>query len=163
MGAQRSTSVSPPEAPLPEGPDREQSPLRAVENDAVLPAPLPFTRPARQAVDLPELPARAIGVLAVFVFEAVEGTRQLTQLARWLTPRVTAELTEIRRLNIERRSLYHDDRRVVPAIRRVRATHPTPNVTEAAVVLATPSRSRAVALRFEVIRGRWQATSASVL
>ncbi|GAA2822826.1 hypothetical protein FB468_1665 [Leucobacter komagatae] len=112
---------------------------------------------------LPALEPRVIGAIAVFAFEAVEGARQVAQLGRWITDTVAAQLSELRRLNVERRSLYRDSRRIVPAIQRVRTTRPNDDVTEAAVVLSTPSRSRAVALRFEAIRGRWQATSITVL
>lgn len=115
------------------------------------------------APDVPRLDARAIGAVAVFAFEAVEGTRQIGQLGKWISSSVAEELAEVRQLNVERRSLYRDHRRIVPVVQRVRATHPSPSATEASVVLTTPSRSRAVALRFEVLRGRWQATSITVL
>ncbi|KAM9866101.1 hypothetical protein ACIFOC_01014 [Leucobacter aridicollis] len=133
---------------------------RALDDDsltAASPADLP------QIGKLPRLEARVIGAIAVFAFEAVEGSRQVAQLGRWITADVSDELREVRRLNVERRSLYRDSRRIVPVVGRVRITSPARWVTEAAVVLLTPSRARAVAMRFEVIRGRWQATSISVL
>ncbi len=112
---------------------------------------------------IPKLSAQTIGAVAVFAFEAVEGTRQVGQLGKWITARVAESLNELRSLNVERRSLYRDHRRIVPSVRRVRATHPAKGVLEASVVLTTPARSRAVALRFEIIRDRWQATSITVL
>ncbi len=135
-------------------------PLRALDVDPPRAAALPD--PPQIGV-LAQLEARVIGAIAVFAFEAVEGIRQVAQLGKWVTTRVADELDEVRRLNVERRSLYHDTRRIVPVVGRVRATSPTAWVTEAAVVLLTPSRSRAVAMRFEAIRGRWQATSITVL
>ena len=99
----------------------------------------------------------------MFAFEAVEGTRQVGQLGKWITAGVAETLGELRALNVERRSLYRDHRRIVPSVRRVRATHPVTGVIEASVVLTTPARALAVALRFEIIRERWQATSITVL
>lgn len=148
--------------------------LRAVESRPADPepgqpadAPLagtanPVTRP-RPGPAQERLEPGIIGKIAVFAFEAVEGTRQVGQLGRWITGRVASELSVLRAMNVERRSLFHDHRRIVPAVLRVRTTEPVPLVTEASVVLSTPSRTRAVALRFEVFRGRWQATSITVL
>lgn len=135
--------------------------LRAVE--AETPSDSEALARASLPPPLPALEPRVVGAIAVFAFEAVEGARQVAQLGRWVTETVAAQLSELRSLNVERRSLYRDNRRVVATILRVRATHPSNDVTEAAVVLSTPSRSRAVALRFEAIRGRWQATSITVL
>lgn len=106
---------------------------------------------------------KLIGKLAVFAYETVEGTRSVGQLSNWVSTTVARQLTEYRSLNIERRSLYRDDRRVVPTVRRVRVVLPIPGVAEAAVVLNTADRVKAVALRFETIRGHWQATSITVL
>lgn len=72
-------------------------------------------------------------------------------------------LAEYRALILERRSLYQDTRRVVPTVRKVRATQPAFRVAEASVVLDASGRTRAVALRFTGMRGRWQATSITVL
>ena len=112
---------------------------------------------------VPPLTHRLVGAVAVFAFEAVEGTRLVGQLGTWITARVARELQALRALNLERRALYRDGRRVVPCVRRVRTSRLAPCVAEAAVVLSTAARSRAVALRFEAIRGQWRATSITVL
>ncbi|GAA1316752.1 hypothetical protein GCM10020360_07440 [Nonlabens tegetincola] len=148
-----------PAAPLVDAPPGTAPPGTAPPGTAPpeLAAPPPIAEPEEH------LDARVIGAVAVFAFEAVEGTRQIAQLGRWITESVASELAELRRLNIERRSLYRDERRVVPTVRRVRAMQPGHVVAEAAVVLTAAGRARAVALRFELIRQRWQATSVTVL
>lgn len=124
-------------------------------------------RPRREAAiitpGLPVLSFRLIGKLAIFAYEAVEGTRNVGQLSNWVSADVARQLTELRALIIERRSLYHDDRRVVPTVRRVRAVLLSPGVTEAAVILNTGNRAKAIAVRLEGVRGYWQATSITVL
>ncbi|MGO3147234.1 MAG: Rv3235 family protein [Leucobacter sp.] len=112
---------------------------------------------------LPSLTHRLVGTIAVFAFEAVEGTRHVGQLGKWISFTVAQELAEYRALTIERRTLYRDVRRLVPTARKVRISQPARGVSEATVVLEVSGRCRAVALRFEVIRGRWQATSITIL
>lgn len=141
-------------------------------SDGALPEPGAENRPewaedarsrTRPLPRVPRLDAGIIGKIAVFSFEAVEGTRPLGQLGRWITESVADELATVRALNVERRSLFHDYRRIVPSVRRVRSMVPVAGITEASVVLVTPSRARGVALRFELLRGRWQATSITIL
>lgn len=115
------------------------------------------------AAGAPPLTHRFIGKLAVFLFETVEGTRTIGQLGSWVSLPAAAQLAEHRALVVERRSLYKDARRVVPTVQRVRVSQPSPYTAEAAVVLHTAGRSRAVAIRFEIVRRRWQATSVTVL
>lgn len=144
------------------GVDHEQA-RDAIPAPAPLPAPAPPDAASPAARLRPVLDSSIIGRIAVFAFEVVEGTRQVGQLGKWITAKVADELAGLRSLNVERRSLFRDHRRVVPSVVRVRATAPALRVIEASVVLMTPSRARAVALRFEVFRGRWQATSITVL
>lgn len=112
---------------------------------------------------LPPLSLVTVGHIAVFAFEAVEGTRVVAQLGGWISAEVAAALAEARALNMERRALHRDTRRVVAQLLRVRLAPVAAGVVEASAVLATPIRTRAVALRFEAFRGRWQATSITVL
>lgn len=145
--------------------------LRAVEDQAEPEPPDPHPAappalPAETAVLLPGVPPlthRLVGRVAVFACEAVDGTRSIGALAGWITTGAARELAEYRSLNVGRRSLYRDYRRVVATVRRVRLSEPRERAVEAAVVLDTAGRSRAVALRFEAARGRWQATSITVL
>lgn len=87
----------------------------------------------------------------------------MAHLGGWISAEVAAELQAIRTLNVERRALHRDTRRVVASVQRVRLTRISSGVVEAAIVLATPSRSRAVAARFEGFRKRWQAVALTVL
>lgn len=126
----------------------------------------PAADPAEECVvaaGAPPLTHRFIGKLAVFLFETVEGTRTIGQLGSWVSLPAAAQLAEHRALVVERRSLYKDVRRVVPTVQRVRVSQPSQYTAEAAIVLNTAGRSRAVAIRFEVVRRRWQATSVTVL
>ena len=142
---------------------RQRAHLRAVETELTSIPPPARKEAAVFAAGLPPLTHRLIGTIAIFAFEAVEGTRHVGQLGRWITADVAEHLAEYRALIIERRSLYRDTRRIVPTVRKVRATQPSFRVAEASVVLDASGRSRAVALRFEGTRGRWQATSITVL
>ncbi len=154
---------APLSSPTPRSPT---SPHRYRRLHAIEAAPESASQQPHEVPDPPPIPrlsAQTIGAVAVFAFEAVEGTRQVGQLGKWITAGVAETLGELRALNVERRSLYRDHRRIVPSVRRVRATHPVTGVIEASVVLTTPARARAVALRFEIIRERWQATSITVL
>lgn len=137
--------------------------LRIVETELSSSSPPLRKEPAIFASGLQPLTHRLIGTIAVFAFEAVEGTRHVGQLGRWISADVAEHLAEYRALILERRSLYQDTRRVVPTVRKVRATQPAFRVAEASVVLDASGRTRAVALRFTGMRGRWQATSITVL
>lgn len=141
----------------------ERRHLRPVETELSSPAPPSREEPAIASPGLPPLTFRLIGTIAVFAFEAIEGTRHVGQLGMWITEEVAEHLTAYRMLIAERRSLYRDTRRVVPSVRTVRASVPAPRVAEASVVLNADGRTRAVALRFEGSRGRWQASAITVL
>lgn len=99
----------------------------------------------------------------MFAFEAVEGSRHVAQLGKWITYPVSQQLLEYRALTLERRALYRDARRLVPSVRTVRVMVPRTRVVEATVVLEISNRCRAVAIRFEASKSRWQATSITIL
>lgn len=149
-------------APFPASPQRRPL-VRAVETELSSPAPPQRDELAIHAPGLPPLTHRIIGTVAIFAFEAVEGTRHVGQLGMWITAEVSRHLTEYRTLIRERRSRYQDTRRIVPTVRTVRASQPATHVVEATVILNAEGRARAVALRFGVNRVRWQATSITVL
>lgn len=113
--------------------------------------------------DCPPLEHRVIGRIAATAYEIAEGSRQVANLSRWITPAVAKQLAHVRALNIERRSLYRDTRRSVPTVRRVRAVSTSEGVIEATVVLNTPGRARATAMRFEYARGAWRASYLAVI
>lgn len=99
------------------------------------------------------------GVLEVFA-----GVREIEQLARWLTEDAYRGLVTRANLAARARSA-----RGVPATRpaysilSIRLCPPADGVVEAAVVVAGPARTRAVAIRLEGMDRRWRATSLALL
>jgi hypothetical protein len=93
-----------------------------------------------------------------FVQAAVEvaaGARSPGQLARWSTLEVHAMLTRRALLSLRvRRGSDRPAGRV--AVRTVRTCRPRDGVCEASAVVMDGDRIRAVALRMEGTRGRWQ-------
>lgn len=120
-----------------------------------------------ESVDSPPDPAppphRFIQTLAVHAYEVLDGARAVAQLGPWITQSVAAELIARRAARTERRTLYRDQRRVVPVAGRVHLHQPTPHTIEATVVLRTKVRAAAVAIRLEYSRARWRATHLTVL
>ncbi|UOQ56490.1 Rv3235 family protein [Leucobacter allii] len=112
--------------------------------------------------DIPPPRAEVVQRLALFAFEALEGTRSVAQLAQWVTPEVVEELTLRRAARTEQRSLHGDLRRVVPTPGPVHLHRPAPGVVEAAVVLHAGQRTGTSAMRFEHRRDRWRATVLTV-
>lgn len=92
------------------------------------------------------------------VVEVLGGDRPLTQLVRWTSQRVYTELD--RRLSILARTTDVGRRRrtVRPQVRSVHVFHPTPESAEVSVHVRHGQRSRAIAARLELTRGRWRCT-----
>ncbi len=111
----------------------------------------------------PLLDTQTIRCLALAAFEVLEGVRAVAQLGAWITPPVAEVLSERRALRTERRSILHDDRRVVAQPGPVHAQMPRPGIIEATVILHAKPRAVAVSIRFEHSGGRWRATELVVL
>lgn len=116
--------------------------------------------PPRPRVERGALPAPApwVARLAPAILEVVAGERPPGQLQRW----VTSEIRE----TLARRgaaALRHPAGKGRPPqcrrVRSVRITEPAPGVIEASAVVIGGVRARAVAMRLEVVRGRWLATA----
>jgi hypothetical protein len=92
------------------------------------------------------------------VGEVLGGDRPLAQLVRRTSQRVSAALD--RRLKVLGRSSDVGRRRrtVRPQVRSVHVFHPTPESAEISVHVRHGQRSRAIAARLELTRGRWQCT-----
>ena len=110
--------------------------------------------------------ARAVEMWAHRVVQAaleiVGGDRPASQLARWTSREVYADVQ--RRAWLVARAGGHTPGvgRVQPATPRVRSVHPcviSDQVVEASVHVAHGARSRAVATRFERRRDRWVCTA----
>jgi hypothetical protein len=127
-------------------------------------------RPGREVPETPELrlvdgdtgPGEEVKLWAArFAQAAVEvlgGDRPLTQLVRWTSKGVYAELE--RRLSILGRTSDAGVRMrtVRPQVRSVHVFHPTPASAEVSVHVRHGRRSRAIAARLELRQGRWQCT-----
>lgn len=92
------------------------------------------------------------------VVEVLGGDRPLPQLVRWTSQRVYLELE--RRMSILARTSDAGRRKrtVRPQVRSVHVFHPTPESAEVSVHVRHGQRSRAIAARLELTRGRWQCT-----
>lgn len=86
------------------------------------------------------------------------GDRPLPQLVRWTSQRVYIELE--RRLTVLARTSDAGRRKhtVRWQVRSVHVFHPTPESAEVSVHVRHGERSRAIAARLELSRGRWQST-----
>lgn len=111
----------------------------------------------------PEPDPRAVQRLALLVFEAIEGSRALAQLGGWVAQEALDELALRRSARMERRSIARDRRRVISRPGPAHLDRPRRGVIEATVVLHAVPRATAVALRLELLGGRWRATRVAVL
>jgi hypothetical protein len=113
--------------------------------------------------DLPD-PVESLKVLATGVVEVIAGTRQVDQLARWLSDDVYQRLqfrarrAEAQRVEQGVKAHYQN-----LSVGGLRTCSPRDGVLESVVLLSSRSRTRAVAIRLEGINSRWRATSVSVL
>lgn len=99
------------------------------------------------------------GVLEVFF-----GMRDVDQLARWVTEDAYRKLITRANLGTRARSARGvPAKRPVYAIRSIRHSSPADGIVEAVMVVDTPARTRAVAVRLEGLDGRWRATSLAIL
>lgn len=103
-------------------------------------------------------PGPWVARLAPAILEVAAGERPPGQLTRW----VTRDIRE----TLARRgaaALRHPAGKGRPPqcrrVRSVRVTSPAPGVIEASAVVIGAVRARAVAVRLEVVRGRWLATA----
>lgn len=94
------------------------------------------------------------------VVEVVAGDRPLSQLVRWTSRRVYADVADRQRLGpepvIAPTSRTSARRQQVASLRVYR---PGPDVAEVSARVTSGSRSRAVAARLDRVRGRWMCTA----
>jgi Family of unknown function (DUF6459) len=104
--------------------------------------------------------ARAWGSrLVQAVTEVLAGDRPLHQLVRWTDPAVYMELyRRVRMLGLMTTASARGAKERC-AIRSIHVSSPTDNVAELAAHVRYGLRSRAIALRLEVHRGRWICTA----
>lgn len=105
-----------------------------------------------------------IATLAGGALEVIAGMRDVDQLARWLAEEPYKNLVLRANLAARARSARSRPARQ-PAyhLRRLLCDSPADGVVEATVIVATETRTRAIALRLEGYDRRWRATSLAVL
>ncbi|GAA4285141.1 hypothetical protein GCM10022261_26720 [Brevibacterium daeguense] len=115
------------------------------------------SRPVRRQADPSELLVATVRSLAVAVVEVLNGVRPAGSVARWIAPAL--------RERIRTHAALRQDlaRAVAPRTSTFAAGTPrlcaiSENVVEAAVVVRSARRHRAVAMRLEHERGRWLIT-----
>jgi hypothetical protein len=113
--------------------------------------------------ELPD-PVESLKVLATGVVEVIAGTRQVEQLARWLSDDVYQRLQfRARRAEAQRHEQGVKAKYQNLSVGSLRTSSPRDGVIESVVLLSSKSRTRAVTIRLEGINSRWRATSVSVL
>lgn len=114
---------------------------------------------APPAVDAPGCEVQAWSArFAQAVVEVLGGDRPLGQLVRWTSHRVYADLDQRVRV-LTRTSADGRARTLRPQVRSVHVFQPSPVAAEVSVHVRYGSRSRALAARLELRRGRWQCTA----
>ena len=113
--------------------------------------------------ELPD-PVPLLRSLTQGVLEVLAGVREVDQLARWFSEEAFRALVSRANLSARARSA----RGLAPArpgftILSIHHSSPADNAVEAAVIVAGPGRTRAVAIRLEGLDGRWRAASLAVL
>ncbi|MGC0249701.1 Rv3235 family protein [Pseudactinotalea sp. Z1748] len=109
--------------------------------------------------DLPD-PASWAATLARATVEVLQGQRPPAQLIRWMDADLWAALNRRALLGVQ--VAGRPDRPAQVRPRRVHGCAVSATTWEFSVVLHDGDRMRAVALRLEVLRGRWCATALSI-
>lgn len=115
------------------------------------------------STQIPDPQARFVRLLAAHAFEAVEGTRSITQLGAALSVGAARQLAMQRNALRERNAVYRDSRQCTVSPGRLRLCRVLPHIAEASVVVHTDRRSHAVALRLEWAHSRWRASEIHVM
>jgi len=135
-----------------------------VRSDARYLSDLDPGAPERTSADeLPD-PEPLLRNLTQGVLEVLAGSRDVHQLARWMTEDAFRSLSTRANLAARARSARGvTASRPVHAIRSVHASVPVDDAVEAVVVIGGPARTRAVAIRLEGLDHRWRASSVALL
>lgn len=99
--------------------------------------------------------------------EVISGSRDLAQIARWVTDDVFSALQEQVNARIRKMSLIPEEKhhRTVRnfTVSHVRLSQPREGIVEACLLVHGTKRMRAVALRLEGFDHRWRASSFTLL
>ncbi|MWV50545.1 3-hydroxyacyl-CoA dehydrogenase [Rathayibacter sp. VKM Ac-2803] len=119
-------------------------------------------QPATRA-ELPD-PQPVLERLTLLVIEILAGSREIDQVARWLSDDVYRHLQK--RVVLAARSRAAQGRpahRIPFTVGRVVLSEPRDGIVEAVVLVHNRVRTRAVAIRLEGRDARWRATAINVL
>ncbi len=150
------------------GPEQGDVPVGAVQGTLALDlrptVPPRPEQPELYAVPEPDAPddteLRAWSArFAQAVVEVTGGDRPLTQLLRWTSARVYAELGRRTRIMAQHRPVGPRARVVRPQVRSVHLCRPTAASAEVSVHVRYGQRSRALAARLEHRQGHWTCTA----
>ncbi|GLJ61086.1 hypothetical protein GCM10017576_12150 [Microbacterium barkeri] len=122
-----------------------------------------FAPQRTSSAELPD-PAPLVAALTRGILEALAGTREVDQLARWLAEETYLKL--VQRANLSRRARSArrlPAQRPVFTVRAMRQMAPADGVVEVVVIVAMPDRTRALAMRLEGLDRRWRATDIRIL
>lgn len=122
-----------------------------------------FAPQPTSTIDLPD-PVPLLHGLTRGSLEVLAGVREIDQLARWFTEDAYRKLVVRANLSARARSA----RAQAPTrpqfdIISIHHSAPADGVIEAAIIVATVARTRAIAMRLEGIDRRWRATSLAIL
>lgn len=109
-------------------------------------------------------PQQLIETLARCTLEIISGSRDLEQIARYVTDDVYRNL--LQRVHVSQRARTITKRPVLRpnfVLGRTIITKPVDGVVEAVVIVHGRARTRSIALRLEGIDRRWRATAINVL
>ncbi|MBF4463374.1 3-hydroxyacyl-CoA dehydrogenase [Rathayibacter sp. VKM Ac-2878] len=113
--------------------------------------------------ELPD-PEPVLARLTLLVLEIMEGSRDIDQIARWLSDEVYTNLQRRVVLAARSRSVTGRTGQRIPfTIGRVLTTEPRDGVIEGVILVHSRIRTRAVAIRLEGRDARWRATAITVL
>jgi hypothetical protein len=122
-----------------------------------------FAPQVTSSTHLPD-PQQLIETLARCTLEIISGSRDLEQIARYVTDDVYRHL--LQRVHVSQRARTITKRPVTRpnfALGRTIITKPVDGVVEAVVIVHGRARTRSIALRLEGIDRRWRATAINVL
>ncbi|AOY56365.1 Rv3235 family protein [Candidatus Rhodoluna planktonica] len=122
-----------------------------------------FGKKYNKTSELPD-PELILRALAIGVIEVISGTRSAFQLARLLSDGVLERLVQ-RAIDAQqqRDALGIKAKHQHFTVGSIKTTYPREGVVESAVIMTSPTRNRAVAIRLEGFNDRWRAVALSVL
>ncbi|QUL80900.1 MULTISPECIES: Rv3235 family protein [unclassified Brevibacterium] len=118
--------------------------------------------PDREVGDESERIAATATSLAVACLEILSGVRRSETIARWVDPQLLERIDHRAQLRAEVAPTHPPAELGSPRVVQPGTAHVcqvTPTVAEVTVIVATPNRFRAVAVRLELLTTRWTLTA----